>query len=215
MRSTGRCSRITPVENGSTASGVQPKSFAAAVQVERAAGVKFFPVAFGGSNASITAEQLFLLEVLGRATEGDRHEIAAELRPRVFDDFVQGHNPQRQRREGLGLGLAMLRSLYEHRPAAQDHAVPIAHLNGDPTIRVGGRLVDRIGLDEIFAIDPLFGGTAKPDRDRIATGQKFALDSFQLFLAHRHLRPDTSLSLVKRKEIFDAVGKRHAMHPVE
>jgi squalene-hopene/tetraprenyl-beta-curcumene cyclase len=31
------------------------------------------------SNASITAEQLFLLEALGRATEQDRHEIAAEL----------------------------------------------------------------------------------------------------------------------------------------
>ncbi len=31
------------------------------------------------SNASITAEQLFLLEALGRATEDDRREIAAEL----------------------------------------------------------------------------------------------------------------------------------------
>ncbi len=29
----------------------------------------------------------------------------------VFDDYVQGHNPQRQRQEGLGLGLAMVRRL--------------------------------------------------------------------------------------------------------
>ncbi len=39
--------------------------------------------------------------------------IARDLRERVFDDFVQGHNPQRQRREGLGLGLAMVRRLVQ------------------------------------------------------------------------------------------------------
>lgn len=38
------------------------------------------------SNASITAEQLFLLEALGRATEQDRHEIAAELLATQCDD---------------------------------------------------------------------------------------------------------------------------------
>jgi signal transduction histidine kinase len=37
--------------------------------------------------------------------------IARDQRQRVFDDYVQGHNPQRQRREGLGLGLAMVRRL--------------------------------------------------------------------------------------------------------
>ncbi len=37
--------------------------------------------------------------------------IHRSLRQRVFDDYVQGHNPQRQRREGLGLGLAMVRRL--------------------------------------------------------------------------------------------------------
>lgn len=38
------------------------------------------------SNASITAEQLFLLEALGRATEQDRHEIAAELLATQVED---------------------------------------------------------------------------------------------------------------------------------
>jgi two-component system, sensor histidine kinase len=37
--------------------------------------------------------------------------IARDQRQRVFEDYVQGHNPQRQRREGLGLGLAMVRRL--------------------------------------------------------------------------------------------------------
>jgi len=37
--------------------------------------------------------------------------IARDQRQRVFDDYVQGHNPQRLRREGLGLGLAMVRRL--------------------------------------------------------------------------------------------------------
>lgn len=38
------------------------------------------------SNASITAEQLFLLEALGRATDDDRREIAAELLATQCDD---------------------------------------------------------------------------------------------------------------------------------
>ncbi len=38
------------------------------------------------SNASITAEQLFLLEALGRATERDRTEVAAELLATQCDD---------------------------------------------------------------------------------------------------------------------------------
>ena len=54
-----------------------------------------------------------------------------------------------------------------------------------------------------------------PDRDRITTGQKFALDSFQLFLAHRHLRPDTSLSSAKQKAFFDALGKYYAANWVD
>ncbi len=37
--------------------------------------------------------------------------IERSQRQRVFDDYVQGHNPQRQRQEGLGLGLAMVRRL--------------------------------------------------------------------------------------------------------
>jgi signal transduction histidine kinase len=37
--------------------------------------------------------------------------IERTQRLRVFDDYVQGHNPQRQRHEGLGLGLAMVRRL--------------------------------------------------------------------------------------------------------
>jgi squalene-hopene/tetraprenyl-beta-curcumene cyclase len=38
------------------------------------------------SNASITAEQLFLLEALGKSTAQDRHEIAAELLATQLDD---------------------------------------------------------------------------------------------------------------------------------
>ncbi len=38
------------------------------------------------SNAAITAEQLFLLEALGRATERDRNEVAAELLATQCDD---------------------------------------------------------------------------------------------------------------------------------
>ena len=38
------------------------------------------------SNSSITAEQLFLLEALGRATDDDRREIAAELLSTQCDD---------------------------------------------------------------------------------------------------------------------------------
>jgi len=34
--------------------------------------------------------------------------IERSQRQRVFDDYVQGHNPQRQRQEGLGLGLALV-----------------------------------------------------------------------------------------------------------
>jgi CheY-like chemotaxis protein len=37
--------------------------------------------------------------------------IAQELQPRVFDEFVQGHNPARQRDQGLGLGLAIVARL--------------------------------------------------------------------------------------------------------
>ena len=43
-RSTGRCSSITPVENGSTASGAQPIKRAAASQVLRAAAKPCAPV---------------------------------------------------------------------------------------------------------------------------------------------------------------------------
>ena len=39
--------------------------------------------------------------------------IAEELQPRVFDEFVQGHNLARQRDQGLGLGLAIVKHIVE------------------------------------------------------------------------------------------------------
>jgi signal transduction histidine kinase len=39
--------------------------------------------------------------------------IPPALHQRVFDDFVQGHNAERRRSEGLGLGLAVVRRLAE------------------------------------------------------------------------------------------------------
>jgi CheY-like chemotaxis protein len=37
--------------------------------------------------------------------------MSRALRERIFDDYTQGHNPERQRRQGLGLGLAVVRRL--------------------------------------------------------------------------------------------------------
>lgn len=39
--------------------------------------------------------------------------IPRAMRQRIFDDFVQGHNARRQRSEGLGLGLSVVRRLVE------------------------------------------------------------------------------------------------------
>ena len=39
--------------------------------------------------------------------------MSRALRERIFDDYTQGHNPERQRRQGLGLGLAVVRRLAE------------------------------------------------------------------------------------------------------
>ena len=39
--------------------------------------------------------------------------IAANLRARVFEDYFQGDNPHRDRRQGLGLGLAIVRRLVQ------------------------------------------------------------------------------------------------------
>ncbi len=52
--------------------------------------------------------------------------IAAELQPRVFDEFVQGHNPARQRDQGLGLGLAIVARLAR----VLDHTVSLRSAPG-------------------------------------------------------------------------------------
>ncbi|MBL8331092.1 MAG: response regulator [Rubrivivax sp.] len=55
--------------------------------------------------------------------------IAEDLQPRVFDEFVQGHNPARQRDQGLGLGLAIVARLAR----VLDHTVSLRSAPGRGT----------------------------------------------------------------------------------
>ena len=93
-------------------------------------------------NALRYTERGAVLLALRREGEGWRIEvrdsgigIAAELQPRVFDEFVQGHNPARQRDQGLGLGLAIVARLAR----VLDHRISLRSATGRGTT-VGVRL---------------------------------------------------------------------------
>ncbi|MBB5202740.1 signal transduction histidine kinase [Inhella inkyongensis] len=71
--------------------------------------------------------------------------IATEHLPRLFDDFFQVGNPERDRRQGLGLGLATVRRLCELL------AIPI-EVHSTPA--VGSRFSLRLPLATLAPLDP-------------------------------------------------------------
>jgi len=78
--------------------------------------------------------------------------IASELLPRVFESFVQGHQPLDRSQGGLGLGLAIVRSF-------------VRLHGGSVTVQSGGK-----GKGSTFTVDlPLARGASEPARSRTVT----------------------------------------------